>query len=66
VDQLREGAVSRLMLIGIEGAPPQRLARLSEGLTAKLATLPAFAYVNNARPTRWSATASSCFAIAIC
>jgi len=47
VDQLREGAVSRLMLVAIEGAPPERLAQLSTALAEKLAPLPAFAYVNN-------------------
>jgi predicted exporter len=47
VDQLREGAVSRLMLIAIEGAPEERLAALSAGLAARLARTVDFAYVNN-------------------
>lgn len=47
VDQLREGVVSRLMLVGIEGAPPERLAQLSKALAERLAPLAAFAYINN-------------------
>jgi predicted exporter len=47
VDELREGVVSRLLLLGIEGAPPQRLAALSGALRGRLAAEPAFAYVNN-------------------
>jgi predicted exporter len=47
VDELREGAVSRLLLAGLEGAPPERLASLSEALRMQLAADPAFAYVNN-------------------
>jgi predicted exporter len=47
VDQLREGVVSRLILIGIEGAAPPRLAELSEALRARLRGDPAFASVNN-------------------
>jgi predicted exporter len=47
VDQLREGVVSRLILIGLEGAPPSQLAGLSEALRTRLAREPAFAHVNN-------------------
>jgi predicted exporter len=47
VDQLREGAVSRLLLIAIEGGPPEQLAALSTGLAGRLASASAFAYVNN-------------------
>jgi predicted exporter len=47
VDQLREGAISRLMLIAIEGAPQEQLAALSAGLAARLARASDFAYVNN-------------------
>jgi predicted exporter len=36
VDQLRKGAGARLLLIGIEGAAPERLAELSTGLAAAL------------------------------
>jgi predicted exporter len=47
VDELREGAVSRLLLVGIEGAAPPRLAAISEALRERLTGEPAFAYVNN-------------------
>jgi predicted exporter len=47
VDQLREGIVSRLVLVGIEGAAPPRLAARSEALRLRLARDPAFVYVNN-------------------
>jgi predicted exporter len=47
VDQLREGIVSRLVLVGIEGAGPPRLAALSEALRTRLARDPTFVYVNN-------------------
>ena len=36
VEQLRDGVVSRLVLIGIEGAPPERLAEASRRLAAAL------------------------------
>jgi predicted exporter len=55
VDQLREGAVSRLILVGIEGAPPATLAALSEALTDRLAREPDFAYVNNGSQSRLTA-----------
>jgi predicted exporter len=47
VDELREGAVSRLLLAGIEGAAPARLSAISEALRERVALEPAFAYVNN-------------------
>ena len=47
VDQLREGVVSRLLLIAIEGAPAERLAVLSEALRVRLARDPGLAYVSN-------------------
>ncbi len=47
VDQLREGVVSRLILIGVEGPAAPRLAQISEALRARLRRDPAFAYVNN-------------------
>jgi predicted exporter len=50
VDELREGVVSRLLLLGIEGAPPPQLARVSEALRERLAADPAFAYINNGAP----------------
>ena len=47
VDQLRQGMVSRLILVGLEGASLPALAALSEALAARLAREPEFAYVNN-------------------
>jgi predicted exporter len=47
VEQLRDGVVSRLMLIGIEGAPPESLARLSKRLGAELRDQDAFVLVEN-------------------
>ena len=47
VDELREGVVSRLILIGIEGAPQDRLAALSAGLAARLEHDARFAYLAN-------------------
>jgi predicted exporter len=47
VEQLREGVVSRLILIGLEGAPPETLARASKGLARALRANPQFASVSN-------------------
>src|SRR6187549_1527304 len=47
VDQLREGVVSRLILAGIEGAPPEALARASKRLAAALRERQDFASVDN-------------------
>jgi len=47
VDQLREGVVSQLLLIGLEGAAADRLAGLSTGLAQQLAAAPEFAYASN-------------------
>ena len=47
VEQLREGLVSRVLLVGIDGATPQLRAQLSERLAARLRALPAFASVDN-------------------
>ncbi|MEX0960207.1 MAG: MMPL family transporter [Burkholderiales bacterium] len=47
VDQLRDGVVSRLILVGIEGGEPQQLAQISSGLVQRLATDDAIASVNN-------------------
>jgi predicted exporter len=47
VEQLREGVVSRLMLIGIEGAPPEQLADASKRLAAGLRRHESFASVEN-------------------
>jgi predicted exporter len=47
VEQLRDGVVSRLILIGIEGAAPEPLARVSKRLAAALREQDGFASVNN-------------------
>jgi predicted exporter len=47
VDELREGVVSRLMLIGIEGAPQETLAQASRRLAAGLRNHASFVSVEN-------------------
>jgi len=47
VEQLRDGVVSRLVLIGIEGAAPEALARLNKQLAAALRKQDGIASVNN-------------------
>ncbi len=47
VDELREGAVSRLILIGIEGHDEGKLAALSRSLAARLERNDRFVYVAN-------------------
>jgi predicted exporter len=47
VDQLREGVVSRLILLGIEGADPDTLAALSKAMAANLRATDGFGIVNN-------------------
>lgn len=47
VDELREGVVSRLVLVGIEGAPQDRLVAASRGLSARLEHDARFAHVAN-------------------
>lgn len=47
VDQLREGVVSRLLLMAVEGEDAPVLAKLSRSLRERLAHVDAFAYVNN-------------------
>ena len=47
VDQLRDGVVSRLILIGVEGGPAPVLAQLSKNMAAQLRTSPELAAVNN-------------------
>lgn len=46
-DQLRDGVVSRLLLVGIEGGTPDSRAAASRALGRALAAQPAFAYVAN-------------------
>ena len=47
VGELREGVASRLLLVGIEGAAPDRLAALSRALAARLQAAQEFVYVAN-------------------
>jgi predicted exporter len=47
VEQLREGVVSRLVLIGIEGALPEALARASKQMAAELRKHEMFVSVDN-------------------
>lgn len=47
IHQLREGVASRMLLIGIEGAPEQELARASRALIRQLRQDPRFEYANN-------------------
>lgn len=47
VEQLRDGVVSRLMLIGIRGDTPATLARISRSMAQDLRTDTAFASVDN-------------------
>ncbi|GIZ52551.1 MMPL family transporter [Noviherbaspirillum aridicola] len=50
LDQLSDGVVSRLMLIGLEGGDPAARAGVSRGMAARLRRDPAFAAVNNGEP----------------
>lgn len=47
VEQLREGVVSRLILIGLNGAEPPELARISKSMAAQLRQDSQLASVNN-------------------
>jgi len=51
VEQLREGVVSRLMLIGIEGAAPEALALASNRLATELRKHESFVSVDNGEDT---------------
>src|SRR5262245_23972978 len=51
VEQLREGVVSRLILLGIEGPPPAVLAKISTDLAKRLRNEQAFVSVNNGDDT---------------
>ncbi len=51
VEQLREGVVSRLVLIGIEGASPEALAQASRRLAAELRKHESFLSVDNGDDT---------------
>lgn len=49
-DQLRDGLISRLILLGIDGADADTRAALSKDLAARLRANPAFAAVENGQP----------------
>ena len=51
VEQLRDGVVSRLILIGIEGAAPQALAQTSKRLARQLRQRDNFVSINNGDDT---------------
>ena len=55
VDQLREGVVSQVILIGVQGAPQDKLAQVSNALVERLARAPEFAYASNGAQERMEA-----------
>ncbi|UCD68963.1 MAG: hypothetical protein JSW48_02365, partial [Betaproteobacteria bacterium] len=55
VDQLRDGIVSRLILVAIAGDEPRVLADLSRDVARRLANAPEFAGVNNGSEDEWQA-----------
>jgi len=50
VDQLRDGLISRLILVGIDGSDARTRAALSRALAARLRQQAAFVSVNNGEP----------------
>lgn len=60
--ELREGAATRLLIAGIEGAPPAELARLSRAVAAALDAGGDFAIVANGTPRIDDAEAALLFA----
>lgn len=50
LDQLREGVVSRLILVGIEGADASTRAALSKNMAHRLRADPAFVTIDNGEP----------------
>lgn len=51
VDQLRDGVVSRLVLVAVEGAPPDALADLSRDTASRLRGDPLITAVDNGETT---------------
>ncbi len=47
VEQLRDGVVSRLILVGLDGAPPDALARVSKAMAAELRKEGSIASISN-------------------
>lgn len=52
VDQLQDGVVSRILLLGIEGGSERERADSSRAFLHQLASLPSLAYVHNGDETR--------------
>ncbi|MDB5406494.1 MAG: hypothetical protein JWL84_1406 [Rhodospirillales bacterium] len=50
VEQMRDGVVARMVLVGIAGAPPAQLAALSKATAKALRGAPEFALVANGEP----------------
>jgi predicted exporter len=55
-DQVRDGAASRLILLGIESAPPPTLAALSKSVAARLRADRAFVEISNGDDASFSGT----------
>lgn len=55
VDQLRAGVVSQVMLVALDGAPPEQLGRLSTALAERLAHFEEFAFVSNGASSQMEA-----------
>ncbi|WP_454712406.1 MMPL family transporter [Cupriavidus nantongensis] len=62
VDQLRDGLVSRLILVGIEGGDADGRARVSRAMAAQLRGDPRFASVQNGEPVNQAADREYVFA----
>ena len=62
VAELREGVTSRLILIGIEGAPTERLAAVSRALAKRLEGRPNFVYLATGEARRATAERDFLFA----
>src|ERR1700681_4054562 len=54
VDQLREGVVSRLVLLAIQGAPVETMAALSNAMAGDLRKDPAFGIISNGDETAFA------------
>jgi predicted exporter len=54
--ELRSGAATSIILIGLEGAPPAELARMSQAMAARLDASGLFAFVSNGDATLDPAT----------
>ncbi len=50
VEQLKDGVVSRLVLVGLRGAPPDRLAAINKSMAAALRQDARFVAVSNGEP----------------